>query len=145
TAADKSTPSQSSGQNGIAKSNNQVSNENKKATNDLVGSIKNSFKQANKRIRYQSNCLPETDKFSDFLFQNGDSPSGLLASSRRFRKSWSILYSRSDEDKMADLLKADNPTTDNDSGQQNRGQASRSWSQKADPISTASSSEAKRK
>lgn len=60
---------------------------------ELVGNIKNSFKKANSRIRYQSHCLPETEKEpSDYYYISHESPSGLSSVTRVLCKSCPILY-----------------------------------------------------
>lgn len=58
---------------------------------ELVGNIKNSFKKANSRIRYQSHCLPETEKEPCDYHMSSESPSGLSSVSKVLCKSCPIL------------------------------------------------------
>lgn len=70
----------------------QVISSNNKQFDELVGNIKNSFKKANSRIRYQSHCLPETEKEHSDYYISSESRSGLSSASRILSKSCPILY-----------------------------------------------------
>ncbi|KAJ6221075.1 hypothetical protein RDWZM_006887 [Blomia tropicalis] len=85
---------------------------------ELVGNIKNSLKKANSRIRYQSNCLPESNKDPEYYYclggEGGDSPSGSLYNLRFLSKSCPMLYFKYEDEYNSHVDNEPNVHIDNE-------------------------------
>lgn len=86
---------------------------------ELINKVKTSFKQVNKRIRYQSNCLPETGHDDSDFYTNGLSIS--LSKLNSFSKSCPMLYFKNDDDTF-EIIK-ENESTNIDPNDNNKKEA----------------------